>query len=69
MAGGVAVLFSSLRSLAGWGLVLLLLAVYPANIHMALHPELFPNIAPIVLYIRLPLQFVLITWAYWATRP
>lgn len=69
VAGGVAVLFSSLRSLAGWGLVLLLLAVYPANIHMALHPELFPSIAPIVLYIRLPLQFVLIAWAYWATRP
>ena len=67
--GGVAVLIPSLRSLAGWGLVLLLLAVYPANIHMALNPESFPNIPALALYLRLPLQFVLIAWAYWATRP
>ena len=67
--GGVAVLFPNIRVLAGWGLILLLLAVYPANIHMALHPELFPVLPVLGLYARLPLQFVLIAWAYWATRP
>lgn len=67
--GGIAVLWPGLRSLAGWGLVLLLLAVYPANLHMALHPELFPEMSAAALYARLPLQFVFIAWVYWATRP
>ena len=67
--GGIAVLVSGIRALAGWGLVLLLLAVYPANLHMALHPELFPDLSTTALYARLPLQFVFVAWAYWATRP
>ena len=67
--GGVAVLFPKLRSRAGRGLILLLLAVFPANIHMAFHPGQFPELAPLVLYARLPLQLLLIAWAYWATRP
>lgn len=69
LAGGVAVLFARVRALAGWGLVLLLLAVFPANLHMALNPELFPTISPTALYARLPFQALFIGWAYWATRP
>jgi uncharacterized membrane protein len=69
LLGGLAVLFSGIRSLAGWGLILLLLAVYPANVHMALHPELFPGMSTFALTARLPLQLVFIAWAYWATRP
>ncbi len=69
MLGGVAVLVPGVRAHAGWGLILLLMAVYPANIHMALHPELFPDIAASVLYARLPLQVLFVAWAYWATRP
>ena len=66
--GGLAVLPRTTRAAAGWGLVLLLLAVFPANVHMALHPEQFP-VAPVwTLYARLPLQFVLMAWAYRATR-
>jgi uncharacterized membrane protein len=67
--GGITVLVPIIRALAGWGLVLLLLAVYPANVHMALHPELFPEMSPFALYARLPFQFLFIAWAYWATRP
>ncbi len=67
--GGIAVLLPALRALAGWGLVLLLVAVYPANLHMALHPELFPEMSSTALYARLPLQLVFIVWVYWATRP
>ena len=67
--GGLAVLVPGVRVLAGWGLVLLLLAVYPANLHMALHPELFPDFPAFGLYARLPLQVALVAWAYWATRP
>ena len=67
--GGVAVLAPGIRSQAGWGLILLLFAVYPANLHMALHPELFPDVSATALYGRLPFQFLFAAWAYWATRP
>jgi uncharacterized membrane protein len=36
---------------------------------MALHPELFPDVSAFALYARLPLQFLFIAWAYWASRP
>ena len=65
---GALLLFSRWQVLAGWGLIALSLAVFPANIHMALHPELFPQFTPAGLWLRLPLQFVLIGWAYWYTR-
>lgn len=54
---------------AGWGLIALLIAVFPANMHMALHSELYPWASPLGLWLRLPLQGVLIVWAYWYTRP
>ena len=54
--------------LAAFGLIALLIAVFPANIHMALHPQLFPQFHPIALWIRLPLQLVLIAWAYGLRR-
>jgi uncharacterized membrane protein len=69
VAGGVGVLIPQLRRLASWGLLALLVAVYPANIHMALHPELFPQMTPTALYVRLPIQFVLAAWVWWATKP
>ena len=54
---------------AAWGLVALLVAVFPANLHMALNPELFASVAsPGLLWLRLPLQAVLILWARWYTR-
>lgn len=54
---------------AAWGLVVLLMAIFPANIHMALHPELTPQLPALALWIRLPLQGLLIGWAYGFTRP
>ncbi len=38
-------------------------------VNTALHPELFPEISAFALYVRLPIQFLFIAWAYWATRP
>ncbi len=67
--GGVLVLVPRVRAAAGWGLVALLLAIFPANIHMALSPELFPDMSAFALYARLPFQAVFFAWAYWATRP
>ena len=60
--------FPNLTRIAGFGLIALLIAIFPANIHMAANPELYPDIKPIALWIRLPLQGVLIAWAYWYTR-
>ena len=54
---------------AAWGLIALLIAVFPANLHMAAHPELYPEIPPAALWARLPLQVVLIAWAWVYTRP
>ncbi len=67
--GGVGVLIARTRSIAGWGLLTLLIAVYPANIYMALTPEAFPDISLFALYFRLALQFLFFYWAYSITRP
>jgi uncharacterized membrane protein len=50
--------------LAAWGLVALLVVVFPANVQMAFNPQLFPEIPHAVLWLRLPLQALLIAWAY-----
>ncbi|HEY7454057.1 MAG TPA: hypothetical protein VH683_05790 [Thermoleophilaceae bacterium] len=64
IAGGVAVLPEATRRGARWWLLATLVAVYPANIEMALHPERFPKIPSAALWARLPVQglFALITW-------
>ena len=67
--GGILVLVPRVRGVAGWGVVVLLLAIFPANVHMALSPELFPDASAAALYARLPFQALFIAWAYWATRP
>ena len=66
---GVLVLFPRFTQLAGWGLIALLIAVFPANVFMAQNPHLFPDISQTALLIRLPVQMLLIWWAWWATRP
>ena len=48
---------------AAWGIILFLIAVFPANIHMAFHPEIFPSVPVWVGWARLPFQIVLIAWA------
>jgi uncharacterized membrane protein len=53
---------------AAWGLIALLIAVFPANIHMAMNPELFPQMSRAALLGRLPIQGVMIAIAYWFTR-
>ena len=69
IVGGIGVLIPRFRKIAGWGLVALLIAVYPANIYMAIYPEVFPDIPIEMLYFRLALQFLFFYWAYSVTRP
>jgi uncharacterized membrane protein len=52
---------------AGWGLIALLIAVFPANLHMALHTDCYPRIPAWLLWFRLPLQAVLLAWVRWCT--
>ncbi len=65
---GVLLLFPGTRVPAAWGIILLLIAVFPANIQMALqwwresHPYLWAAL------LRLPLQGLLIWWAYTYTK-
>lgn len=66
---GILLLIPKFTRLAAWGLVALLVAVFPANIHMVVHRELFPEYRALSLWLRLPLQLVLIAWAYWYTFP
>ena len=65
---GVMLLITRFQRMAAWGLIALLLAVYPANIHMAVNHHLYPDLSMIFHWIRLPLQFVLIAWAWWFTK-
>jgi len=66
---GVLLIAPRTTRIAAWGLVALLIAVFPANVHMALNPDLFAEFPQSALWLRLPLQGVLIAWAYWLTRP
>jgi uncharacterized membrane protein len=67
LALGVLLLVPATSRFAAWGLIALLIAVFPANIHAYRHQEMFP-LPPLVHLLRLPLQGVLIYWAYLYTR-
>jgi uncharacterized membrane protein len=62
--GGAGTLHPATRRAAGWWLVAVLVAVFPANVHMALHPERYPGVPHAALLLRLPLQVVMI-WLVW----
>lgn len=69
LAGGIGVLIPQTRRAAGWGLIALLMAVFPANVHMAVNPEQIKGldarrVPRWALWARLPLQFVMI-WQVW----
>ncbi len=64
---GVLLLVPNCSRMAAWGIVALLIAVFPANVYLYQHQDILPA-SPIVHFLRLPLQGVLIQWAYWHTR-
>jgi uncharacterized membrane protein len=67
--GGLGLLIPTLRRAAGWGLVALYIAVFPANVNMAINNmPLNGEHHPRLLWARLPLQAVLIAWALWCSR-
>ena len=66
IAGGVGLLIPQLRRAAGWGLIALLIAVFPANVFMTIAPERIPDlhISQWLLWVRLPLQGILAAWVW-----
>jgi uncharacterized membrane protein len=68
--GGLGLILPATRKLAAWGLIALLVAVFPANVNMAIHglPLGGTELPAWALWARLPLQLVAIAWAYWFTR-
>jgi uncharacterized membrane protein len=68
IALGALLLVPRFQAAAAWGLIALLIAVFPANLNMALNAEQFPTVSPTALWLRLPVQGLLIACAYWYTR-
>lgn len=72
LAGGLAVVAPSTRGFARWWLIGILLAVFPANVHMAVNPDQIRGldarrVPRWTLWARLPLQFAAILWVWRAT--
>lgn len=70
VVGGVGLLFAGTRRVAGIALIILLLAVWPANLQMLLNARAAgaSPASEVVLWLRLPLQLLLIVWVWRATR-
>jgi uncharacterized membrane protein len=68
IALGILLLVPATSRWAAWGLIALLIAVFPANIYMYQHAKEF-GMRPLLLLMRLPLQGLLILWAFAYTRP
>ncbi len=75
IALGLGLLHPRTRRLAAWGIVALLIAIFPANVYMATSGVVIEG-APgggdpseLVRWGRLPIQVVLVVWAWWYTRP
>ena len=65
---GIMLIFNITRVYAGWGLILLLIAVFPANIYLAQTNGSVMNISPAIAWGRLPFQALFIAIAYWHTK-
>ena len=70
MAGGLGTLHPRTRNAASWWSIATLVAVFPANLHMALNPDRYKKVpgGKAALYARLPVQLLLIGWARAAGR-
>lgn len=69
LLGAISLWIKPVRSLAGYGLVALTIAVTPANVYMYQHAELFPHIPEWLLIVRFPVQALLIWLIWWCSRP
>lgn len=70
IAGGVGLLVPRTRRWASYGLIALYLAVFPANVNMAVnHIQIGASPMPVwAMWMRLPFQVLFIAWAWWVGR-
>ncbi|MGL5112990.1 MAG: DoxX family protein [Flavobacterium sp.] len=61
---GIGLMINLTTSFAAWGIILLLIGVFPVHIHMISQPNIRMGLPLWALYLRLPIQFILIYWAY-----
>jgi len=61
---GVLLVIPKTTKKAAVGIIILFIAIFPANVNMYLNHENFPDMSETSLLIRLPIQLVLIAWAY-----
>ena len=66
VAGGLGVLPRATRRAAGWGLIALLVAIFPANLQMLSTGFPGADLPAWVLWVRLPLQPLAMAWVWWA---
>jgi uncharacterized membrane protein len=68
--GGCCIMIPAVRRAAGWGLIALLIAVFPANLHQTLNnvPLDGQPVSPLLLWLRLPFQLVFGVWVWWCAR-
>jgi uncharacterized membrane protein len=69
IAGALGVLHDRSARWAGWWLIALLVAVFPANVNMAVHADRFRAVPEALLWVRLPIQGLLIGWVWWVSQP
>ena len=69
IAGGLGLLLPATRRWASWGLIALLVAVFPANVYMLQSHGAGLHVPQWALWLRLPLQGVLMAWVWWAGQP
>lgn len=72
VVGGLGLLVDRVQKWAAWGLVALYVAVFPANVNMAVNdiqpPDPSDHIPEWALWLRLPFQVLFVTWAIWLSR-
>lgn len=66
VAGGLGLLLPATRRLAGTCLILLLLAMFPANVHAALNDIPFRGGSPMSLWLRTPIQAAFVVALWWS---
>ena len=64
MVLGVLLMFSFTTQYAAWGIIALLIAIFPANLYMFQNKKASFGLPKWILFVRLNLQFVLIFWAF-----
>lgn len=66
---GLGLLVPRFEKTAAWFLIAILIAVFPANLYLALEDGAPMGVSPVVAWGRLPFQLLFIAWAWWHTRP